>query len=74
MKRLLILTMLGMLLGGAAGCRFLECLWRGSPCQQTVAPVVACPDPCQTYNPYDPCAVAPTATPGPETYAPGPVR
>ena len=35
MKRLLILTILGMLLSGAAGCRFMECLWRGGPCQQT---------------------------------------
>ena len=34
MKRLLILTVLGALLGGVAGCRFMECLWRGGPCQQ----------------------------------------
>jgi hypothetical protein len=66
MKRLLILTVLGMLLGGMAGCRFMECLFRGAPCQQqTAAPVVACPPACPT----DPCAGA-SISPGPETYAP----
>lgn len=69
MKRLLILTVLGALLGGVAGCRFMECLWRGPACQQA-APAVACPSPCATYNPCDPCAGGSVATPGPETYAP----
>ena len=36
MKRLLILTVLGMLLGSAAGCRFWDCLWRGPACQHTM--------------------------------------
>ena len=72
MKRLMILTMLGVLLSGVAGCRFMECLCRGPACQQTT---VACPDPCATtYNPCDPCAVTPSITPGPETYAPAPIR
>jgi hypothetical protein len=72
MKRLLILTVLGTLLSGVAGCRFLDCLWRGGPCQQNTAPAVACPNPCPTYsNPCDPCAGAPgTVMPGPETGAP----
>ncbi len=72
MKRLLILSVLGILLGGVSGCRFMECLWRGPACQQTAAPVVTtCPNPCPTYNPCDPCAGAPAMTsPGPETYAP----
>jgi hypothetical protein len=75
MKRLLILTAVGMLLGSVAGCRFMECLWRGPACQQpaaTVAPVTTCPNPCPAYNPCDPCATAPsvTTTPGPVTYAP----
>ena len=35
MKKLLILTVIGMLLAGLGGCRFMECLWRGPPCQQT---------------------------------------
>ena len=75
MKRLMILTVLGMLLSGVAGCRFMECLWRGPACQQTATPMVTCPNPCPTYNPCDPCAGAPAITPGPEgTYAPGPIR
>jgi hypothetical protein len=66
MKRLMMLVIVGALLGGAAGCRFLECLFRGGPCQQTTAP---CANPCPTYsNPCDPCAGGAPAmmTPGPE--------
>lgn len=72
MRRLLILTVLGMLLSGTTGCRFMECLWRGPACQQPAAPVVTCPNPCPTYSPCDPCAGgAPAVTPGPAaTYAP----
>jgi hypothetical protein len=71
MKRLLILTVLGILLGGVAGCRFMECLWRGPACQQAAVPVATCPNPCPAYNPCDPCTTAPAiTTPGPETYAP----
>ena len=71
MKRLLILAVLGALLGGVAGCRFMECLWRGPACQQQqAAPVVTCPSPCATYTPCDPCAGATVATPGPAAYAP----
>jgi hypothetical protein len=68
MKRLLILTFLGMLLSGVAGCRFMECLWRGPACQQTTAPAVTYANPCNpcpTYSPCDPCAGAPVANPGP---------
>jgi hypothetical protein len=79
MKRLLILTVLGALLSGAAGCRFFDCLFRGPACQQAAAPAVTYTNPCPTYgNPCDPCAGAPSApvmTPGPaETYAPAPAR
>jgi hypothetical protein len=78
MKRLLLLTVLGMVLSGVAGCRFWECLWRGPVCQPNTAPAVTyanpCPNPCPTYNPCDPCAGAPVATPGPETYVPAPKR
>lgn len=76
MRRLLILTAVATLLGGLAGCRFMECLFRGPACQQqqATAPVVACPNPCPTYNPCDPCAGGSVATPCPETYAPGPTR
>jgi hypothetical protein len=71
MKRLLILTVLGMLLSGMTGCRFMECLFRGAPCQQqTAAPVVACPPACPTTCVPDSCSGA-TISPGPETtYAP----
>ena len=72
MKRLLVLTILGMLLSGMAGCRFMECLWRGPAYRQTTAPAVTYANPCPTYNPCDPCAGAPVATPGPATFTPGP--
>jgi hypothetical protein len=81
MKRLLILAVFGALLSGVAGCRFWECLWRGPQYQTSPQPIAACPTPCPTYNPYDPCAGAPaatmapmTVTPGPATYAPGPAN
>jgi hypothetical protein len=82
MKRLLILTILGVLLAGTTGCRFWDCLWRGPQyCPQQAAP---CATPCPTYVPCEPspycgasgATVAPTmaptttVTPGPETYAP----
>lgn len=75
MKRLLILTVLGMMLGGLTGCRFMECLWRGPACQQqTVAPAVTYAPACPTYSPCDPCAGgAPAVTsPSPATFGPGP--
>jgi hypothetical protein len=74
MKRLLMLAIVGALLGGAAGCRFLECVFRGGPCRQNAAPAAACPNPCPTYcNPCnDPCAGGAPAmvTPGPDAYVP----
>jgi hypothetical protein len=72
MKKLLTLTVLAALLGGLAGCRFMECLFRGPACQQQNAAPVAvttCPAPCATYTPCDPCGGTPVV-PGPETYAP----
>jgi hypothetical protein len=70
MKKLLVLTVLGLMLSGMAGCRFMDCLWRGGPpaqqpCQQSGTVVV--PNAC----PPDPCGGGTTVTtPGP-TYAPG---
>jgi hypothetical protein len=65
MKRLLILTVLGLLLGGVAGCRFMECLWRGPACQQNTAPTVTYANPCST-SPCDPCGGTPAVVmPGP---------
>ena len=71
MKKLLILSVLAMMLGGMTGCRFMECLWRGPACrQQNAAPAtVTCPAPCATTC-GDPCSGATIVTPGPETYAP----
>jgi hypothetical protein len=73
MKRLLLLTVMGLLLGSLAGCRFMECLFRGPACQQP-APAVNCGNPCTTYNPCDPCAGTTVVTPGPEAYVPAPCR
>jgi len=71
MKRLLILTMFGALLGGLAGCRFMDCLWRGPSCQQTQAPAVTYTNPCPAYTaPCDPGCSAPTMMPGPITTTP----
>ncbi len=75
MKKLLILTVLGLMLSGTAGCRFMDCLWRGGPpaqpgCGCQTAPAVVCPSPCQPTNACDPCGGATTVAPGP-TYAPG---
>jgi hypothetical protein len=69
MKRLLLLTVIGLLWGSLAGCRFMECLFRGPACQQP-APAATCGNPCTTYNPCDPCAGATVVTPGPEAYVP----
>lgn len=78
MKRLLILTVLGLLFSGMAGCRFMECLWRGPACRQqapaaTTCPTVTCPTPCPT-TPCDPCPSTAVVTPSPETFAPSPTR
>ena len=73
MKKLMILTALGMLLSGAVGCRFMECLWRGGPATQSCPPTVAYPSSSPSYSPCDPCGGgggAAVVTPGPETYAP----
>ena len=73
MKKLLILMVLGLMLGGMAGCRFMDCLWRGGPpAQQTCQPTgaVVCPNTCQPTNACDPCGGGTTVTtPGP-TYVP----
>ncbi len=78
MKRLLILAVLGMLLGSAAGCRCCESLWHGPAYQQPCPPTVTCPSPCA--SPCGPCeagASVPVMAPavpavGPVVPAPGP--
>jgi len=84
MKKLILLTAVGILTVGASGCR--QCSWfnRGAPaqavampaqpmycepCPTTVAPCDAC-GPCTSNAPIAPMVVAP----GPETYVPAPVR
>jgi hypothetical protein len=87
MKRLLILTVFASLLSVATGCRFMDCLWRGGPANQTCPPPATavsyggpCATSCAPANPCDPCApsagmptVAPTL-PGPMTYGTTPSR
>jgi hypothetical protein len=75
MKKLLIISILGMLLTASAGCRFLDCLWRGGPTNQTCQPAaVACPNPCATYSPggCDPCSAPAAVTTTPMTPQPDP--
>ena len=74
MKKLLIITAIGVLTIGAAGCRTTMCdrLFRGSAVATpaVMAPAtICCPDPCA-----DPCAtsVAPCAPAGVIFGAPGP--
>lgn len=81
MRRLLILTVFGAMLSGATGCRFLDCLWRGGPCQTPSAPTVTCPTTCPSpcASPCDPGAAATvpaitTPAPGSTTFAPGPAN
>ncbi len=79
MKRLLILAVLGMLMTGLTGCRFMECLFRGPACQQqqqapTTVIASPCANPCETPC-SSPCATTTVVTPGPETtYTPAPTR
>ncbi len=77
MKRLLILAVLGILLTGMTGCRFMECLFRGPACQQaqpTTVIAAPCASPCETPC-SSPCTTTTVVTPGPETtYSPAPTR
>jgi hypothetical protein len=74
MKKLLTLTLLGMMLGGLSGCRIAEC-WRYAwnsrfppKTQQAVVvaePCVVCEDPCESSCPCpSPCS-APASVPSP---------
>lgn len=69
MKRLLVLTVLGSLLSMTAGCRFMDCLWRGGPANQTCQPAAVtygppCATSCVPATPCDPCGSgAPMAAP-----------
>jgi hypothetical protein len=68
MKRLLILTAVGVLLCSTSGCRFWDCLWRGPSCRQPCAPVTG---PCAT--PYAPSCNSCESGPAMSTTTPGPI-
>ena len=69
MKKLLILMIAATLIGSAAGCGICD-WWRRGPAYQQCPPAVMYSNPCPTVTTSDPCACAPTVTPGPETYVP----
>jgi hypothetical protein len=73
MKKLLIVTAIGMLLTATTGCRFMECLWRGGPPRQQAQPVMCQPACAPSYSPCDGGATVTTTTmPGPvQSAAPG---
>ena len=74
MKKLLILTVLGLMLSGAAGCRFMDCLWRGGPpTQQACQPAGSLSARALASRlalAIHAAAAATVTTPGP-TYVPG---
>lgn len=57
MKKLLILTTLGIVVAAAGGCKMCDWLFRGSAVTAQPAPAVYC-DPCATAPACDPCAPA----------------
>ena len=85
MKKLILLTAVGILLVGAPGCRQCGLFRRGAPARAVAIPAspMYC-DPCATTTaapcePCGPCASGASITPmvvapGPETYVPAPVR
>jgi hypothetical protein len=78
MKKLIVLTALGMLTVSATGCRLCDRLFRGSPAQTAImAPgTVCCPaDPCVDAcgASVAPCAPAAVLAPGTPYLTPGPV-
>jgi hypothetical protein len=75
MKKLLLLTIVGAAVSGSAGCRFMDCLFRGGPARQpTCQPVttVTCTPNCAPANACDPCGAPavtnPIPTPGVAPY------
>jgi hypothetical protein len=78
MKRLILLTALGILMIGASGCSTCDWFRRGAPARAVTMPAPIYCDPCATSAaPCDPCGPSPTTcapgapmvvAPGPETY------
>ena len=74
MKKLLLVTILGTLLSVAGGCRWMECMWRGGPPNQTCQPAttVTCPSPCATSGGCESCGGgSAVVSPGPTYATPG---
>lgn len=84
MKKLILLTALGVLTVGAAGCRSCDWFHRGAPASAATMPAPIYCDPCATTAAdCGPCAPSPAAcapgapmivAPGAGTYVPGPSR
>jgi hypothetical protein len=80
MKKILILTAVTVMTAGFAGCRLCNGLFRGAAVQTepgAIAPMYCAPvDPCVPCDPCPPCggAAPMVITPGPESYAPAPIR
>lgn len=78
MKKLIVLTALGMLTASATGCRLCDRLFRGSPYPTQTAVMapgpVCCPDPCTDAcgASLAPCAPAGVVQPGTSYLLPGP--
>ncbi len=81
MKKILIVAAVTVLTAGVAGCRLCNGLFRGAAVQTAPA---AAPMYCEPVNPCVPCDPCPPCggggaapmviTPGPESYAPAPMR
>jgi len=68
MKKLLILTAVGMLTMSTVGCRCNWWPWR-RPCYDPCAPTYSAPcPPAYSADPCDPCATQGGITPGPQPY------
>jgi hypothetical protein len=82
MKKLILLTAVGVLMVGSAGCRSCDWFHRGAPARAVTMPAPMYYDPCATSG--DPCTPGPAActpgatmmvAPGPDaTFVPGPAR
>ena len=84
MKKLILLTAVGIMMVGAGGCRSCDWFHRGAPARAVTMPAPMYYDPCATSaSPCDPCAPSGAAcapggammvAPGPESYVPVPGR
>ena len=74
MKKFILLTAVGILMVGAAGCRTCDWFHRGAPARAVTMPPPMYCDPCATTAaPCDPCGPSTPCAPGaPMVVAPGP--